>query len=255
MTQPPGDDATEPSPVPGGPSSLPHQPPCDAPVSAPQPGERRPSSTGDGAVPAAAPDEPHDDAEPFAPRPGDGGVIARVRRRTTGLATLPLTIGLLLALTGWGWPRWLAGAGGLFLGGLGLALCLLAAGMLLRRARLWSRAAAEVTAWSQSRPDSTAPTGWVKSACGSPVPLHSGRGSIPLLRRERRFPARVLPLKAAGGLLAAGYAVIVHARADGAMPAPGDELKVLALTPHGPILIGRVDGVVFAADRWTVGPH
>lgn len=191
--------------------------------------------------------------------PGDDGVIGRLSRRTAAAAILPLTVGVLLVLTGWLWPHWFTGRTGSLIGGLAAALLLLATGVLLRRARRWGRAALASASWSRDClagevSAGSMPPGWVKAVCGEPVPLHSGRGSIPLVRRQRRFASWVLPLKTAGGSLAAGHAVVVHARPDGAMLARGDPIQVLALQPRGPILIGRLDdGAVFAADRWTTG--
>lgn len=203
--------------------------------------------------------EPEPQQSPPGGAPGDDGVIGRVRRRTAAAAVVPLTLGVLLVLTGWFWPGWLKHQSGFFIGGLVVALVLLAAGALLRRAGWWESAALEAATWTRAcvagevSPSCLLP-GWSKAVCGTPVPLHSGRGSIPLVRRRRRFASWVLPLKTADGPLAAGYAAVVHARSDGAMPERGDRIQVLTLRPRGPILIGRLDdGAVFAADRWTAG--
>lgn len=232
MNQPPADHPTEPAPTPGNP----------APASADETGKA----------------ELRPDERPL-PSPGDDGVIARVRRRTSVAASLPMTAGLLLALTGWWWPGWFAGRSGFFIGGLAVAVLLLAAGALVRRARLWARAVDEAAIWSRGCLDGAisvraVPAGWVKAACGAPVSLHAGRGSVPMVRRERRFASQVLPLKTVYGPLSAGQALVVHARADGAMLVRGDQIQALVLQSRGPILIGRLDdGAVFAADRWAAG--
>jgi hypothetical protein len=186
---------------------------------------------------------------------GDAGVLSRMRRRTAGAGVIPLVCAIVLAGSGWFWPAWFSGSAGTLLGGLVVVLLLSATAVLLRRASLWRQAEAEsetwVSAWAGA--DRAVPD-WVKAVCGEPTPLFAGRGAIPMLRRERRFPSRVLPVRTASGPLAAGFAVVVHARTDGAFPAPSDRIRVLALQPRGPILIGRLDdGAVFAADRWTVG--
>lgn len=189
---------------------------------------------------------------------GDGGVLDRLRRRTGAAAVLPLVCAAVLAVSGWMWPAWLRGGGGLVFGALAVAVCLLAAGVLLKRARRWRGARAACDDWAQGWVNGavsarSVPAGWVKAVCTSGVPLHSGRGTVPMLRRERRYRSRVLPLKAVSGPLAAGEAVVVHARPDGAMPGRGDQLQVRVLHPRGPILIGRLeDGAVFAADRWSL---
>jgi hypothetical protein len=170
-----------------------------------------------------------------------------------------LVVGAVLAVSGWVWPAWFAGWGGAVLGGLGVLVCLFAAGVLLRRAFRWRDARAESNAWVRGWASGTVsaravPNGWAKAVCATGVPLHSGRGAIPMLRRERRFRSGVLPLKAVSGPLAGGEAVVVHARMDGLMPTRGDQLQVFAMQRSGPILIGRLDdGAVFAADRWTLG--
>lgn len=192
-------------------------------------------------------------------RRGDGGVLDRLRRRTATAAVIPLACAAALAVSGWVWPAWFAGTDGVVLGGLAVALCLFAAGVLLHRARRWHQARAEADAWVRGWAEATVsarlvPAGWAKAVCTTGVPLHSGRGAIPMLRRERRFRSGVLPLKAVSGPLAAGVAVVVHARRDGDMPKRGDQIQVVALRPRGPILIGRLDdGAVFAADRWSIG--
>lgn len=214
---------------------------------------------------AAAPGPESDPVEPSAARPiaGDDSAIERVRRRTALAGVVPATCGAMLALAGWAWPGWLIGRTGAVVGGLTVALCLVAAAALLRRAYWWRQAESDATAWSTGRAAGVisalraqpGPTGWVTGVCGAPAPLHRGRGSIPMFRRERRLPPVVLPLRTSAGPLAAGYAVVVHARTDRALPAPGDRLQVRVLAPRGPILIARLDdGVVFAADRWSFGP-
>jgi hypothetical protein len=189
---------------------------------------------------------------------GDGGVLDRLRRRTGAAAVLPLACAAALVVSGWMWPAWLHGWGGFVFGALGVAVCLLAAGVLLNRARRWRGARTACDEWVRGRAGGavsarSVPAGWAKAVCTSGVPLHSGRGTVPMLRRERRFRSRVLPLKAVSGPLASGEAVVVHARPDGAMPGRGDQLQVRVLHPRGPILIGRLDdGAVFAADRWSL---
>lgn len=189
--------------------------------------------------------------------PGDAGVSARLRRRTAMAGVAPVTVGVVLAVTGWVLPGWLIGPVGAAVGVLLLILVAAAAGVLFRRAGLWAAAEAAATQWAERWSGDAAhaaPDGWVTAVCGAPAPLHAGRGAIPMFRRARRLPAVVLPLRAVSGPLAAGDAVVVHARRDGATPAHGDRLQVQALRPRGPILIGRLeDGAVFAADRWTVG--
>jgi hypothetical protein len=186
-------------------------------------------------------------------------VLRRLTRRTAAAAAGPVVCAAALAVSGWGWPAWLSGLGGSVLGLIAVALCLLAAGVLLGRARRWRAAQADADAWVRGWAAGAVsaravPDGWAKAVCATGVPLHSGRGAIPMLRRERRFRSGVLPLKAVAGPLAAGQAVVVHARADEAMPKRGDQIQVRALQPRGPILIGRLeDGAVFAADRWSLG--
>lgn len=193
------------------------------------------------------------------PAPGDCGTVDRIRRRTAAASLLPLAAGAGLAAAAWWRPGSVAGRGGIFLAALAVAFLALAAVMLLRRARWWAAAAGQVDGWTQEWAAGAvsaagAPPGWVTAVCGAPVPLHPGKGAIPLLRRQRRLPPCVLPLRTASGPLAAGRAVVVHARRDGALPARGDQIQVWALAPRGPILIGRLaDGAVFAADRWTAG--
>lgn len=192
------------------------------------------------------------------PAPGDAGVTARLRRRTALAAWVPLTLLAVVAVTAWGRPGWATSGSAFGVAVLACALCSLAAGALIRRAARWRTATEAAAQWARRWQHGTGaaapiPDTWRDAACGDPKPLHTGK-ALPVVRRERRLPAVVLPLRVSGGVLAEGQAVIVHARGDRLLPGRGDVLQVLVLGRRGPYLIGRVaDGVVFAADRWMVG--
>ncbi|MEO7124530.1 MAG: hypothetical protein ABI382_08215 [Nakamurella sp.] len=191
--------------------------------------------------------------------PGDDGVSARVGKRTISAGVLPAVVAAALAITGWAWPGWFAGSAGTTFGMIAVALAVLAAAVLLRRSRMWVRAGRDARVWAEQWDvgeisPRAAVDGWVKAVCGAPAPLYLGRGSVPMFRRRRKLAPTILPLRTASGPLAAGHAVVVHARADGAALTQKDQIVVKALGARGPILIGRIDdGAVFAADRWTAG--
>lgn len=189
------------------------------------------------------------------PRDADDGVLRRVRRRTARAAAVPASVGVALALTGWGWPGWFTRTTGAVIGIAMVALCGLAAAVIARRSQLWSTADRCAAAWSDAAADlrgaAISTAGWVAAACGAPQPLFRPSGTA-LWRRVRRFPAHVVALRAAAGPLATGEAVTVHGRPDGLLPSSGDALCVFVVAARGPYLVGRpVDGALFVADRWT----
>lgn len=185
--------------------------------------------------------------------PGDGGVLARVRRRTANVVVLPGGLAAVLVVGGWLWPRWFAGLGPSLLGGLAVALCLLAAALLAHRAHLWTLAGEAARDWPPVADRDPAPADerWVRGTCAEPRALHA-TGGPSLWRRARRHPRQVLPLRTDRGSLAAGEAVTLHGRRDAVLPRAGDALRVRAIAARGPFLIGRPsDGALFVADRWS----
>lgn len=184
--------------------------------------------------------------------PGDAGVPVRVRTRTAVAGALLLIPALLIGWTGWGWPGWLDGAAGVAFGGVLVAVLVAGAAMLLRRAVLWTRAAAlaaRLTSGAPSPPVDAPASGQAPHATVGPsVPLHATRPGAPL---RRRLPAQVLPIRAASGPLGRGRAVTVHMRSDSLLPRPGDSIAVHVLGTRGPFLLRRdSDGAIFAADSW-----
>jgi hypothetical protein len=180
--------------------------------------------------------------------PGDAGVPARVRNRTAGAAASLLVLSGILAALGWGWPGGLSGAAGAVIGAVVIAVLVVAAGILLRRAALWARAARLAARVF----DDPVTAGGLPAVLGTPVSLHPVRPGTPPIRAGRRLRASVLPIRTVGGPLSGGRAVLVHARPDSLLPRPEDSIRVHALGSRGPFLLCRsADGVVFAADCWS----
>ncbi len=169
--------------------------------------------------------------------PGDGGVIARVRRRTTAVAGAVAGLTAVALLTGATWPGWAAESlTATVVGVLGTVIGALLAGWLGLRARRWDRLE------RIDRRDRSAP-----ATLGAPVPLHPVRAGQPI---KRRLPAVVLPVRAGIAGLAGGEALIVHARRDRLQLTSADPVDVVADHDRGPyLLIRRTDGAVFAAER------
>lgn len=181
---------------------------------------------------------------------GDDAVLARVTRRTRLAAGLPIAVAVVVAAAAWGWPGSATGASGVAIVAVAVAILLTPAVVLLRRVRLWTVAAKRATEWTGSTAQGHG--NWAKAVCGPPVPLFKPAGSGSLLRRARKLPPVVVPVRAESGPLQRGEAVIVHARADGLIPESGDVLAVAAVSRRGPFLLGRAaDGALFVADRFT----
>lgn len=178
----------------------------------------------------------------------DGGVLSRVRGRTSRTVVAPAAAAAVLVVVGWLWPRWFGGVGASLLGGAAVVLCLLVTGVLARRARLWALAEEIARQW----PDPAAgDERWPRATCAEPRALHA-TGGPSIWRRARKHRRHVLGVRAASGPLAEGQAVTLHGRTDGLLPSAGDELRVCAATPRGPFLLGRpADGALFVADRWS----
>lgn len=191
--------------------------------------------------------------------PGDDGVCARVGKRTASASLIPAFVAAALAFTGWAWPGWSVGATGIVIAVVAVAAAVFGTVVLVRRSRLWAQAEREARKWEAQWSaggvsEQSPPEGWVRAVCGAPAPLFRGRGAVPMLRRTRTLAPVVLPLRTASGPLAAGHAVVVHARSDGAVLEEQARILVRTVQRRGPILIGRVDdGALFAADRWTAG--
>ncbi len=201
-----------------------------------------------------------DAADGAAEDAADGGVIARVQRRTAVAGATALAASVAIALCGWVAPGWFVGPAGTAVGSAVVVLCLAVAAVLFRRVALWR------AAWRALRaaPLGCVPergtaegrtgeggTDWVPAACGTPMPFRGRNVGPAILRRARKHPPQVLPLRTRSGPLAAGQAVIVHARPDGKLPTAGGAVRVRAAAPRGPYLVAGADGTVFVADRWS----
>jgi len=176
-------------------------------------------------------------------------VTRRVRSRTASAAVVAASFTALLAVLGWLAPGWFVGSAGAVIGGGAVAVCVAGVTVLAGRCARWSQAAELAGLLAASVPGA-APPG-VPARCGTPVRLHQPRTGLQRWSRPR-LPAHLVPIRAAGGPLAAGHAVVVHPRPDALLLDPEDSIEVHALGRRGPFLIVRTaDRAVFAADRWV----
>lgn len=154
----------------------------------------------------------------------------------------------VLAVIFWWWPAVITTVFGHVISIVAVGLGIGAAGVFVRRSRLWHVVADELTAdasGSQSSPL------WILGVCGPSAELRSGVTDIRIIAQARKNPAAIVPIRAVSGQLADGQAVLVHGQPHMELPAPGQQLYIRVFRPRGPYLLRHaVTGEIFAADRW-----
>lgn len=170
----------------------------------------------------------------------DGGVLIRLRRRSTVATVLAGLAAATVVGTGLLWPAWFFAT--ITATVLGAAVTAVLTGVSVavgRRARRWSRAAQSVAGEGPTGPADP-------GVIGPPKSLHRNRPGAPL---RRRHLAQIVPVRTVAGPLAGGAALLVHGRRDGELLNDGDTVRIHAAQLRGAYLLVRPsDGAVFVGE-------